>query len=84
MSAFICNLHHSCSRSWFPLDVGPCVAKVCRQFLNDGGIDVIDWPVSSADLKLIEHLSVIMCWCIQHHSIAPQTVQEVTDSLIQM
>ncbi len=31
----------------------PLVAKVCRQFLDDEGIDAIDWPSCSPDLPYL-------------------------------
>ncbi|KAI4891182.1 hypothetical protein NFI96_000456 [Prochilodus magdalenae] len=34
----------------------PHVARVCRQFLENEGIDTIDWPTGSPDLNPIEHL----------------------------
>uniref|UniRef100_A0A8C4RYD8 Tc1-like transposase DDE domain-containing protein n=1 Tax=Erpetoichthys calabaricus TaxID=27687 RepID=A0A8C4RYD8_ERPCA len=53
----------------------PYVARICRQFLEDEGIDTIDWPPHSPYINPIEHL-----WDIMFRSIhvAPQTVQEFT------
>ena len=62
----------------------PHVARVCRQFLDDEGIDAIDWPSRSPDLNHIEHLWDVMYQCIRRRQVLPQTVQELTDALIQV
>ena len=62
----------------------PHVARVCRQFLDDEGIDAIDWPSRSPDLNPIEHLWDVMYRCIRRRQVPPQTVQELTDALIQV
>uniref|UniRef100_A0A8C5Q6F5 Transposase n=1 Tax=Leptobrachium leishanense TaxID=445787 RepID=A0A8C5Q6F5_9ANUR len=57
----------------------PHVAGVCQQFLQDEGIDAMDWPARSLDLNPIEHI-----WDIMSRSIHQQTVQELGDALVQV
>ncbi|KAI4883694.1 hypothetical protein NFI96_031976, partial [Prochilodus magdalenae] len=45
----------------------PHVARVCRQFLENEGIDTIDGPTGSPDLNPIEHLRDIMFLSIRRH-----------------
>ncbi|KAI3351568.1 hypothetical protein L3Q82_020406, partial [Scortum barcoo] len=61
----------------------PHVAGVCQQFLQDEGIDAMDWPARSPDLNPIEHIWDIMSRSIHQRHIAPQTVQELADALVQ-
>ncbi|XP_069813910.1 testis-specific gene 13 protein [Dendropsophus ebraccatus] len=45
------------------------VAGVCQQFLQDEGVEAIDWPVCSPDLNPNEHIWDVMSRSIhQHHS----------------
>ncbi|KAI3365747.1 hypothetical protein L3Q82_000757 [Scortum barcoo] len=63
----------------------PHVAGVCQQFLQDEGIDAMDWPARSPDLNPIEHIWDIMSRSIHHQRhVAPQTVQELADALVQV
>ncbi|KAL0193070.1 hypothetical protein M9458_011366, partial [Cirrhinus mrigala] len=59
----------------------PHVAGVCQQFLQDEGIDAMDWPAHSPDLNPIEHIWDIMSRSIHQRHVAPQTVQELVDAL---
>uniref|UniRef100_A0A674NEM2 Tc1-like transposase DDE domain-containing protein n=1 Tax=Takifugu rubripes TaxID=31033 RepID=A0A674NEM2_TAKRU len=56
----------------------PHVARVCRQFRKDEGINTIDWPPRSPDVNPIEHLWDIMFRPIRRRQVDPQTVQELT------
>ncbi|KAI4894837.1 hypothetical protein NFI96_004578 [Prochilodus magdalenae] len=62
----------------------PHVAGVCQQFLQDEGIEAMDWPAHSPDLNLIEHIWDIMSRSIHQQHIAPQTVQELADALVKV
>uniref|UniRef100_A0A674DST4 Transposase Tc1-like domain-containing protein n=1 Tax=Salmo trutta TaxID=8032 RepID=A0A674DST4_SALTR len=62
----------------------PHVAGVCQQFLQEEGIDAMDWPVRSPDLNPIEHIWDIMSRSIHQRHVAPQTVQELADALVQV
>ncbi len=62
----------------------PHVARVCRQFLEDEGIDTIEWPPRSPDLNPIEHPWDIMFQSIWCRQVAPETVQELNDALVQI
>uniref|UniRef100_A0A8C5QEN2 Transposase n=1 Tax=Leptobrachium leishanense TaxID=445787 RepID=A0A8C5QEN2_9ANUR len=62
----------------------PNVAGVCQQFLQDKGIDAMDWPARSPDLNPIELFWDIMSRSIHQRHVAPQTVQELGDALVQV
>ncbi|CAJ0966516.1 unnamed protein product [Ranitomeya imitator] len=58
----------------------PHVAGMCQQFLQDEGIEAMDWPAHSPDLNPIEHIWDIMSRTIHQRHIAPQTVRELADA----
>uniref|UniRef100_A0A673VJ75 Tc1-like transposase DDE domain-containing protein n=1 Tax=Salmo trutta TaxID=8032 RepID=A0A673VJ75_SALTR len=62
----------------------PHVAGVCQQFLQEEGIDAMDWPARSPDLNPIEHIWDIMSRSIHQRHVAPQAVQELADALVQV
>ncbi|CDQ97524.1 unnamed protein product, partial [Oncorhynchus mykiss] len=47
-------------------------------------IDAMDWPTHSPDLNPIEHIWDIMSRSIHQRHVAPQTVQELADALVQV
>ncbi|CAJ0954427.1 unnamed protein product [Ranitomeya imitator] len=72
------------SHSFFYQDKArPHVAGVCQQFLQDEGIEAMDWPARSPDLNPIEHIWDIMSRSVHQRHIAPQTVQKLADALVQ-
>jgi hypothetical protein len=44
----------------------------------------MDWPARSPDLNPIEHIWDIMSRSIHQRHVAPQTVQELADALVQV
>lgn len=62
----------------------PHVAGVCQQFLQDEGINAMDRPARSPDLNPGEHIWDITSRSIHQRHVAPQTVQELADALVQV
>ena len=62
----------------------PHVARAYSQFLEDEEIDTIEWPPRSPDLNPKEHLWDIMFRSIRCRQVAPQSVQELSDALVQI
>uniref|UniRef100_A0AAR2J8C0 Amine oxidase n=1 Tax=Pygocentrus nattereri TaxID=42514 RepID=A0AAR2J8C0_PYGNA len=62
----------------------PHVAGVCQQFLQDEGIEAMDRPARSPDLNPTEHIWDIISRSIHQCHVAPQTVQELADALVQV
>ena len=62
----------------------PHVARVCQRFLEDEGIDTIDWLARCPDLNPIEHPWNIMDQRIWRLPNPPRTVQELTNVLIEV
>ncbi|CDQ67678.1 unnamed protein product [Oncorhynchus mykiss] len=62
----------------------PHVAGVCQQFLQEEGIDAMDWPARSPDLNPIEQIWNHMSRSIHQHHVAPHTVQDLADALVQV
>ncbi|KAI3359140.1 hypothetical protein L3Q82_002673 [Scortum barcoo] len=54
----------------------PHVAGVCQQFLQDEGIDAMDWPARSPDLNPIEHIWDIMSRSIHQRHATPRCTTE--------
>ncbi|CAJ0934111.1 unnamed protein product [Ranitomeya imitator] len=60
------------------------VAGVCQQFLQDEGIEAMDWPAHSPDMNSIKHIWDIMSRTIHQCHVARQTIQELVDALVQV
>ena len=79
-----CQTLRWCSGPWVPPGAGQCPAS-CRQSMQS----VPGWwkalmPLTGCYLTfLTENLWDVMYRCIRHRQVAPQTVQELTDALIQ-
>ncbi len=82
-----CQTLRWCGGSWVP--PGPHVVRVCRQFLEDEGIDTIEWPARSPELSLIEHLWDIMFWSslqlrLSRSSVMPRSRYSRTPSFVSL
>lgn len=60
------------------------IVRVCRQFLVDEGIDTCYWAPCLSDLNPLEHLWDILFRSIRCCQVASQTVQELSDVLVQL
>ncbi len=60
------------------------MATVCTLFLDDEEFDDIDCPSCSPDLSPIENVQDVVYQNIRRWLVAPQTLQELTDALIQV
>ncbi|KAI4875704.1 hypothetical protein NFI96_023372, partial [Prochilodus magdalenae] len=52
----------------------PHVAGVCQHFLQDEGIEAMDWPARSPDLNPIEHIWAIMSRSIHQRHFSPDLI----------
>ena len=57
---------------------------VHRQFLDEEGINAIDWPFCSPDLNLTKQPWDVMHQWIRCHRVPPQKFEKLSDALIQV
>lgn len=60
----------------------PYVAGAYQQFLDDEGVDALDWPTISSDLNPVEHLWDIMYLSIHHCQVASVQVIHTAEPLM--
>ena len=58
-------------------------SRVTTRFLEDLGIQVMDWPPCSPDLNCIEHLWDLIGRRLHNRQHQPQTLQELEDALLE-
>ena len=61
----------------------PHTARATVQFLNQNGINILDWPSFSPDLSPIEHLWDELGLAVRKRNPPPQNVQQLRHALIQ-
>ncbi|KAK3104398.1 hypothetical protein FSP39_001145 [Pinctada imbricata] len=61
----------------------PHTARITRQYLDRETIEVMEWPARSPDLNPIEHVWDLISRRIAGRNTAPQTIQQLTQALLQ-
>ena len=68
---------------WMHDNATPHAAAATKAYLEEKGIDVMEWPVLSPDLNLIKNIWGIMCQKLYENGKSYQNTNELWEAIVQ-